>query len=182
MQSFCVAICWDVKNPADRAMFASRLDSRASTVCTAVMIGSRSISRQDGVGLSGSARTAEGPNVNERARSAIGRPQESLAERERCLTRHHCTPVDTKAWNDGGEQATGSSAEVLDMRAPIRCKNWYSISRTVSDNSASRQHGCLLGPRLRLQAPRLRRAARRRWGLTARRDRANGATMPQMRT
>ena len=35
---------------------------------------------------------------------------------------------------------------------------------------------------LRPQAPRLRRAARRRWGLTARRDRANGATMPQMRT
>ena len=35
-QSFCVAIWWDVKNPADRAMLASRLDSRASTVCTAV--------------------------------------------------------------------------------------------------------------------------------------------------
>ncbi len=33
-----------------------------------------------------------------------------------------------------------------------------------------------------LKPRRLRRAARRRWGLTARRDRANGATMPQMRT
>jgi len=46
----------------------------------------------------------------------------------------------------------------------------------------SRQLGWLLGPRLRRQAPRLRRAAKRRWGLTAHRGRAKGTTMPQMRT
>jgi hypothetical protein len=26
-------------------------------------------------------------------------------------------------------------------RAGLECKNWYPISRTVSDNGASRQHG-----------------------------------------
>ncbi len=27
------------------------------------------------------------------------------------------------------------------MSSCMKCKNWYSISRTVSDNGASRQHG-----------------------------------------
>jgi hypothetical protein len=37
----------------------------------------------------------------------------------------------------------------------------------------------LLGTRIRSQAPRLRRAASRLWGLTAQRDRANRATVSQ---
>src|SRR6266536_1315029 len=29
----------------------------------------------------------------------------------------------------------------VSVQANMKCKNWYSISRTVSDNGASRQHG-----------------------------------------
>ncbi len=32
-------------------------------------------------------------------------------------------------------------AEMIRRIKLISCKNWYSISRTVSDNGASRQHG-----------------------------------------
>ena len=52
----------------------------------------------------------------------------------------------------------------------LRRHDW---ERPMVGVCASRQHGCLLGARVRRQAPRLRRAAVRLWGLTAQRDRAN---------
>jgi len=62
----------------------------------------------------------------------------------------------------------------LERRKLLNCKNWYSISRTVLDNHAHCGNADDCSVALSGQAPRLRRAAMRRWGLTAQRDRAKG--------
>ena len=49
----------------------------------------------------------------------------------------------------------------------LRCKNWYSISRTMPDYVTYRDKQMFARPRPSRQAPRLRRAAMQRWGAGA---------------
>jgi hypothetical protein len=86
-------------------------------------------------------------------------------------------------WSHAGTICTGETyrnvvkmtfAKGASLEAGLfNCKNWYSISRTMPDYVTHRDNADVPSVRVR-QAPRLRRAAMRRWGLTARRGRASG--------
>ena len=96
------------------------------------------------------------------------------------ITTEHGKPLVAFSYETHGEATVAARhVEAAVERAvavyPIlrKCKNLHSTMRTVSDWHAHPIARSLLGTRIRPQAPRLRRAASRLWGLTAQRVRAN---------
>ena len=78
------------------------------------------------------------------------------------------------------QRCIGQSVRLASGERPIRCKIWYLISRTVSDDDA--HCGDIDDRSVRAFAVKPAPSARRdaALGLTARRGRANPATVPLM--